>query len=85
MNLGDDFAPKPIDNKNLEHFDKWILHRLNKAIGDVNTFEAESFSWSILCNDLSVGINIANRQTIKTACYVKTLLQVGSFGCDALE
>ena len=35
MNLGDDFAPAPIDTKALEPFDRWILHRLNDAIADI--------------------------------------------------
>jgi valyl-tRNA synthetase len=37
MNLGDDFRPGIIDTGKLENFDRWILHRLNRAIGDVNT------------------------------------------------
>ncbi len=36
MNLGDDFRPAGIDVKALEPFDCWILHRMNRAIDDIN-------------------------------------------------
>ncbi len=32
MNLGDDFTPRDISVDELENFDRWILHRLNRAI-----------------------------------------------------
>jgi valyl-tRNA synthetase len=36
MNLGQDFAPRDIAAKELAHFDRWILHRLNRTIETVN-------------------------------------------------
>jgi valyl-tRNA synthetase len=36
MNLGDDFVPVKPAAAQLEQFDKWILHRLNRAIEKVN-------------------------------------------------
>ena len=35
MNLGEAFTPREIRVKELERFDRWILHRLNLAISDV--------------------------------------------------
>ncbi len=40
-NLGGDFAPGGISADSLEHFDRWILHRLNRAISDVTAALAE--------------------------------------------
>ncbi len=37
MNLGDDFKPREISAGELEHFDRWMLHRLNTAISEVST------------------------------------------------
>ena len=37
MNLGEDFMPREIEINELEHFDRWILHRLNRTIEAVNT------------------------------------------------
>ncbi len=37
MNLGDTFTPRKLAVAELENFDRWILHRLNTAIGDVDT------------------------------------------------
>ena len=36
MNLGDDFSPRELRAEELERFDRWILHRLERAIADVN-------------------------------------------------
>ncbi|MBN1534607.1 MAG: valine--tRNA ligase [Spirochaetes bacterium] len=35
LNLGEGFAPREIDPGELDHFDRWILHRLNRAVADV--------------------------------------------------
>jgi valyl-tRNA synthetase len=35
INLGDGFTPREIAAGELEHFDRWILHRLNRAVADV--------------------------------------------------
>jgi valyl-tRNA synthetase len=35
MNLGEDFSPRDLSVKELEEFDRWILHRLNAAVADV--------------------------------------------------
>ncbi|HPJ40034.1 MAG TPA: valine--tRNA ligase, partial [Spirochaetota bacterium] len=37
MNLGDDFTPRAFAADELEHFDRWMLHRLNAAVTDVTT------------------------------------------------
>ncbi len=37
MNLGDDFTPRDITPDELENFDRWILHRLNRAIEGINS------------------------------------------------
>ncbi len=37
MNLGEGFKPRGIVPNELENFDRWILHRLNRAIRDVST------------------------------------------------
>jgi valyl-tRNA synthetase len=45
MNLGDDFTAREIKAGELESFDKWILHRLNKAITDISrAFEEYKFN-----------------------------------------
>ena len=36
MNLGDNFKPRDIDVNELEHFDRWLLHRLNKTIESIS-------------------------------------------------
>jgi len=37
MNLGDDFRPGKINTANLEIFDRWILHRLNRAVRTISS------------------------------------------------
>jgi valyl-tRNA synthetase len=41
MNLGEEFTARNLEKKELEHFDRWILHRLNSAIVDVTKGLAE--------------------------------------------
>ncbi|HNU93003.1 MAG TPA: valine--tRNA ligase, partial [Spirochaetota bacterium] len=36
MNLGDGFVPREVRAEELERFDRWILHRMNLAIAEVN-------------------------------------------------
>jgi valyl-tRNA synthetase len=41
MNLGDEFTARSLERDELEHFDRWILHRLNSTIVDVTKGLAE--------------------------------------------
>ncbi len=41
MNLGEDFTARNLKKVELEHFDRWILHRLNSTIIDVTKGLAE--------------------------------------------
>ncbi len=45
MNLGDDFTPREIKSDELENFDRWILHRLNRAI-ETTTRSLETYKFN---------------------------------------
>jgi len=51
MNLGDNFTPAPLDADNLELFDRWILHRLNKTI-DTVTGALEDYKFNDAAHEL---------------------------------
>ncbi len=51
MNLGDNFTPAPLDADNLELFDRWILHRLNRAV-DTVTVALEEYKFNDAAHEL---------------------------------